>query len=363
MSYTYFLNGVTIQSPKKLEEGKDYQKKDDGTYQINNLKNGSVFAENPSNVTLGPDTKNVKVDTPNNYKNNSVAGAPETVSGKSIFEISDELIQAKASKQVSDETSESTDNKKSVKDYPTIGHYVQAHKKEVAQGLGMDENSKLWGKDGLVEAFSKKSLALDSIYSKEGEKATKSIKTGDFTDNFVKVNFQDNTAASSDKMQSVKDTATKAGQEFSTLKQNNTPVTQDIKFMDQTPSETSKKLYGDASKAGEVYNQSLNNFTDSYLQGKDKVNLDEVITNNSTEKEKNFFSKVASLDGDSSSISKKEYAALFKYADSVNSSGSHDAGSADGQISQADMQALGNLIGDNNQTAVDNLKMFYNVPN
>ncbi|OGI02452.1 MAG: hypothetical protein A2Y25_01325 [Candidatus Melainabacteria bacterium GWF2_37_15] len=51
--------------------------------------------------------------------------------------------------------------------YKTVGDYVLANKAEIAQRLGTDPNTSLWGENGLVNQFASKSMD-QSIYNEDG---------------------------------------------------------------------------------------------------------------------------------------------------------------------------------------------------
>lgn len=70
------------------------------------------------------------------------------------------------------------------KEYPTIGHYVAAHKQDIAEMLGLNPEKvgNIWAKidgkeDNLVNLFTKTAQDLD-IYSKEGDKFTRTMTAG-----------------------------------------------------------------------------------------------------------------------------------------------------------------------------------------
>jgi hypothetical protein len=189
---TLFTKNATIVVNKDAQYVKDHaiDDKEGNLTGFDKLQDASIFGD-PSGLSLGK-TKRVEFKKAEEYNvmpEKTATQETTKATAASAPEAPAKAEKEKADKKAKADAKKPEANKKLVDDYPTIGHYVAANKKEVAKALGMKEDAPLWGEDGLVNKFSQKSLAVDSIYNDDGEKATKTVKKGDYTDNSVRVDI------------------------------------------------------------------------------------------------------------------------------------------------------------------------------
>jgi len=159
-----------------------------------NLKKITTFTDDQVFVTQGVNLKEHNKQLEKYKELNVMETVSNPIIGKDGGERIDDFVERiqkdsstrQAAPAADQETPSKPKKSDNVNDYQTIGHYVSAHRQEVAESLGM-KDAPLWGKKGLVEAFAQKSLGVDSIYSEAGEAKTKTVQKGDYTDDFVRV--------------------------------------------------------------------------------------------------------------------------------------------------------------------------------
>ena len=154
-----------------------------------------------------------------------------------------------------------------------------------------------------------------------------------------------------------------------------------MKFMDATPSQTARNIFGDASKAGDVYNTAIKSYTQETMFGNTSKSINELLNETAGEimNMKGFESlnphrkrelllqgikdtanlyKNLDLNKDGN-VDVNEKAAMYNYADMLNKNGKHAQGAADGEFSANELSDVQRWIASGDKGAIEQMRKNY----